>query len=104
VQPVHDQDDRTRPGVVQSAVEGMIEPVVRRLPLGLRQGLLGFQRIVDDDDVGTPSGQHATDRGGKPAALRRGLELGHRLPLRREAGRKELPVPVAGEDMPAVAR
>jgi hypothetical protein len=104
VQPVHDKNDRTRPGVVQSAVEGVVEPVVRRLALGLRQGLLGFQRIVDDDDVGTPSGQDATDGGGKPAALRRGLELGHGLPLRREAGREELPVRVAGEDMPAIAR
>jgi hypothetical protein len=35
VQPVHDQDDRTRPGVVQSAVEGVVEPVACRLPLGL---------------------------------------------------------------------
>jgi hypothetical protein len=31
-------------------------------------------------------GQHATDRGGEPAALRRGLEFGHRVPLRRKAG------------------
>jgi hypothetical protein len=28
----------------------------------LRQGLLGFQRIVDDDDVRTPAGQHSADR------------------------------------------
>jgi hypothetical protein len=26
------------------------------------------------------------------------------LPLRRQAGGKELPVPVAGDDLPAVAR
>jgi hypothetical protein len=104
MQPVHDQDDRTRPGVVQSAVERVVEPVVSRLPLGLRQGLLGFQWIVDDDEVGTPARQHAADRGGEPAALRRGLELRHRLPLRRKTGREELPVPVAGEDVLAIAR
>ena len=86
VQPVHDQDDRSRPDVVQSTVEGVVEPVVGRLPLGLRQGLLGFQGIVDDDDVGTPSGQHAADRGGEPATLGRGLELRHRLPLPPKAG------------------
>jgi hypothetical protein len=104
VQPVHNQDNGTRPRVVQPAVERVVVPVVGRLPLGLRQGLLGFQRIVDDDDVGAPAGQHAAARGGEPAALRRSLELGHRLALGREAGRKELPVPVAGENMPAIAR
>jgi hypothetical protein len=104
VQPVHDHDDRPAPGVVQPAVEGVVEPVVRRLPLGLRQRLLGLQRIVDDDEVGTAPGQHPTDRGGEPAALRRRLEFGHRLPLRRKAGGKELPVPVAGDDLPAIAR
>jgi hypothetical protein len=44
-----------------------------------------------------------TDRGGEPAALGRGVELGHRLPLRGKARRKDLPAPVAGEDMPAIA-
>jgi hypothetical protein len=82
VQPVHDQDDRTAPGVVEPAVKGVVEPVVDRLPLGLREGLLGLQRVVDDDDVGTTPGQHAADRGGDAAALRRRLEFGHRLPLR----------------------
>jgi hypothetical protein len=104
VQPVHDQDNGTRPSVVQPAVEGVVVPLVGGLPLGLRQGLLGFQRIVDDDDVRTPAGQHPADRGGEPAALRRGLELGDCLALRREAGCEERPVPVAGEDMPAIAR
>ena len=36
VQPVHDQDDRPRPGVVQAAVKRVVEPVVGRLALGLR--------------------------------------------------------------------
>ena len=35
VQPVHDQDDRSRPDVVQSTVEGVVEPVVGCLALGL---------------------------------------------------------------------
>jgi hypothetical protein len=90
VQPVHNQNNGTRPSVVQPAVEGVVVPLVGRLPLRLRQGLLGFQRIVDNDDVGAPAGQHPADRGGEPAALRRGLELGDGLALRREAGRKEL--------------
>ncbi len=40
VQPVHDQDDGARQLVVQPAVEGVVEPFVRRLTLGLRQRLL----------------------------------------------------------------
>src|SRR4029077_15317116 len=44
VQPVHDQDARTRQPVVQSAVERVVVPLVGRLPLGLRQRFLGFQR------------------------------------------------------------
>ena len=32
------------------------------------------------------------------------LEFGHRLPLRREAGREEPAIPVAGDDPPAIAR
>ena len=44
VQPVHDQDDRTRKLVVQSAAERVVVPLVGRLPLGLRQRFLGLQR------------------------------------------------------------
>ena len=104
VQPVHDQHDRTRELVVEPAVEGVVVPLVGGLALGLRQGFLGFERVVDDDDVGTPPGQHPADRGRDPRALGRRLELGHRLMPRCQAGRKEPLVPVAGDDAPAVAR
>ena len=52
MQPVHDQHDRTFLLVVEPAVEGVVELFVDRLSLGLRQGLLGLQRIVEDDDFG----------------------------------------------------
>ena len=42
VQPVHDQDYRARALVVEAAVERMVEPFVRRPPLGLRQCLIGL--------------------------------------------------------------
>ena len=81
-------------------------PLARRgpHPAAAGQRLFGLQRIVDDDKVGTTPGQHPADRGGEPAALGRGLELGHHLPLRRKAGRTDLPVPVVGEDPSAIAR
>jgi hypothetical protein len=51
------------------------------------------------------SGQHGADRGGDPATLRRGLlEFGHRLMPRRQPGRKDPPVPVAGDNAPPIAR
>jgi hypothetical protein len=104
VQPVHDQNDRTLLLVVEPAVEGMVKPLVGRPPLDLREGLLGLQRVVDDDDVGAAPGQHAADRGGDAAALCGCLELGHRLMAWREAGREKPLIPVAGDDPPAVAR
>jgi hypothetical protein len=103
VQPVHDQDDGTLLLVVEPAVEGMVKPFVGRLPLGLRQGLLGLQRIVDDDDVGAAAGQDAADRGSEPAALLGRLELRHRLPLGGEAGREGPLVPPAHDDAAAIA-
>ena len=78
VQAVHDQHDGAAELVVEAAVEGVVVPFVRRLALGLRQGLLGLERVVDDDDVGTPPGQYAADRGGEAAALRGRVEFGHR--------------------------
>jgi hypothetical protein len=104
VQPVHGQHDGPLPLVVEPAVEGVVVLLVGRLALGLRQRLFGLQRVVDDDDVGTPSGQHPTDRGGEPAALSGRLELGHRLTLRRQPRREEPLIPVAHHDAPAVAR
>jgi hypothetical protein len=59
VQAVHDQHDRTIELVVEAAVEGVVVPFVCCLALGLRQRLLGLQRVVDDDQIGTPPGQRA---------------------------------------------
>ena len=81
MQPVHDQHDGAGQLVVEPAIEGMIVPLVGRLALRLRQRFLGLQRVVDDDDVRTPPGQHPADRGREPAALRGRLEFAHRLPF-----------------------
>ncbi len=103
VQAVHDQPDRAGELVVEPAVEGVVEPFVCRLALGLRQRLLGLQRVVDDDHVRTPPGQDAADRGRDAAALLGRLEFGHGLVPGCEARREEALVPVAGEDPAAIA-
>ena len=80
----------------------MVKPLVRRLPLGSPQGLLGLQRIVNDDDVGATSSQHPADRGGEPAALCRRLELRHGPPLGGETGPEGPLIPAARGDAAAI--
>src|SRR4029077_1420563 len=79
VQAVRDQHDRTLKLVVEPAVEGVVVPFVRGLALGLRQRLLGLQRVVDDDDVRTPPGKPPADRGGDARALDGRLEFRYGL-------------------------
>ena len=75
MQPVHDQHDRTRELVFEPAVKGVVVPLTGSLALGLRQPLLGLQRVVDYIDVGAPPRQHPADRGRDAKALRRRLEF-----------------------------
>jgi len=51
-----------------------VAPLVGGLALRLRRRALGLQRVVDDDDVGTPPSQDTADRSGDPATLRDRLE------------------------------
>ena len=53
----------------------VVVPVVHRLALGVRDGLVRLERIVDDDDVGAVAGQHAADRGGEPPPSPRSLRV-----------------------------
>ena len=103
VQPLHDHDDGTTALVVLPAVESVIVPVVSGLSLRLRERLLRLQRIVDQDDVGTASGEHAAGGGGEPVALAGSDEFLHCLAMRRQAGRKDPPIPRAHHDAAAVA-
>jgi hypothetical protein len=98
VQSMHDQHDGARELVVEATIEGVVVPLVGRLALRLRQRLFRLQRVVDDNDVGTPPGQHPADRGGDPAALRRRFELRHRLMPRRETRGEEPLIPVGGDN------
>src|SRR5262249_45354086 len=60
---------------------------------------------VDDDEISAAPGQHAADRSGEPAALSGGVEFRHRRALRRQSrSRKDLLVPAAGDNVPAIAR
>jgi hypothetical protein len=103
VQPLHDNDNSAAALVVEPAVQGVDEPVVGGVALRRGERLLRLQRIVDQDDVGAASGQHAAGRGGKPVALAGGDELLNGLAVRRQAGPKDLPIPRACHDAAAIA-
>src|SRR5207302_3289378 len=93
VQPLHDEDDRAVPLVVEPAVQGVDEPLVAGLPQRLGERLLRLQGIIDQDEVGTPSSQHATGGGGEPITLTGGNELLHSLAVSGKAGGKDSPIP-----------
>src|SRR5207248_889910 len=58
VQPLHDDDDGAALLIVLPAVEGVVVPLVGGLPLRVGERLLRLQGIVDQDDIGAPSGQN----------------------------------------------
>jgi hypothetical protein len=107
VEAVHDPPDCTGQLVVQAAVEGMAVPSYHLLALcrwACDSASSGYSGSSMTMMFGAAPSQHPTDRGGDARALRRRLELRHRLTLRRKAGRKEPLVRVAGNDPPAVAQ
>jgi hypothetical protein len=83
VQPLHDNDDRAVPLVVEAAVKGVIVPCIGTVSLRCGERLVGLQRVIDDDHVGAASGQHATVRGADPIPLAGSDELLYGLAVRR---------------------
>jgi len=103
MQALHDDDDGAAALVVLAAIEGVVEPIVGGLPLGVGERFLRLQRIIDQDDVGAPPGQHPTIRGGQPVALAGSHELLYRLAMGGKPGREDPPIPRARHDTAAVA-
>ena len=87
VQPLHDDDNRTRPLVIEPAVKGVGVPVIRGFALHVGDRLVRFQGIVDQDEVSAASGQHAAGGGRSPVSLAGGDEFLHGLPMAGGSGR-----------------
>ena len=96
VDALHDDDDRARALVVQTGQQSIGEPLVGGRPPDLRQGVVGLQGIVDDDDVAAATGQCAADRRRQPEPARGEFDLGF--------GVLVWPDPRAGEDRPIPGR
>ncbi len=52
VQPLHNDDDRASLLVVEPGQKRMVVPFVDGVAPGFRQGLVGLQWVIDDDQVG----------------------------------------------------
>ena len=103
VQPLHDDDDGASLLVVLPAIEGVIVPIVGGSSLRFGERLFGFERVIDNDDIGAAPGQRATVRAGDPVPLAGGDELLHGLAVWRQAGWKNAPIPLAHHDAAAIA-
>ena len=65
VEALHDDNERAGFGVVQTALQRVLEKADRSLPLRFAVGLEGVLRIVQDDDVAALAGQGSADGRGK---------------------------------------
>src|SRR5207249_3678002 len=55
VQPLHDHDDRAPRGVIETAAQRGVDPVVGRRPLGVAYGLIGRNWIIEYRGVASAS-------------------------------------------------
>ena len=78
MQALHDDDHHSVMFTVQPAQEGIEEPLIGRLPPCLRECVVWFKDIVQDNAVGAASGQNTSDRGSHTEALPGGGEIVHR--------------------------
>jgi hypothetical protein len=69
MQSLHDDDNGPVTLVVEPAVEGVEEPIVRCIPSCVGQRLLRFRGIVDQNEIGAAPGQYPAGGGGEPISL-----------------------------------
>ena len=73
---LHDDDDRAGAFVVEAGQQGVLEPFVGGVALGFGMGVVGLQRIVDNNQVAAAAGERAADRSGQPKSPCRQLNFG----------------------------
>jgi hypothetical protein len=103
VEPLHDQNDAAAVLVIEATEQAVVVPFVDRLALRIREGLIGLEGIIDDNDVAAAAGQNAAHGGGEAEALAGRHKFLHGLLLRRQTGGKKALIKGAVHDSPAVA-
>src|SRR5260370_22562912 len=101
---LHHDNDRATPLVIETRQKGVVIPIIDALSFGVREGLNGFQGIIDDDEVASSSRQSPVDtRRQAVAVLCRGhLKFGV-LDLPDARRGEEFPIPVTVDDRPKIA-
>ena len=61
VKPLHHNNDGTRALVIKSRQDCVREGIVDALALAVRQRVVRFKRIIENDDIATAPGQRAFD-------------------------------------------
>ena len=76
VDALHDDNDRPGALIVETRQQGVLEPFVGRIAPGLGIGIVGLQRIVDNDQIAAAASKRAADRGRQSKSPRRQLDFG----------------------------
>ena len=105
VKPLHRNAHETVRQIIEAAQGGIAEPLDRAASGDFRIGVIGLDRIIDDQHPATATGQRAAHRGGKakPALCRLEFTFGGFFRVQSRPGKHAF-VKRCFEQRPAVAR
>ena len=93
--PLLNQYDDSLIFVIEPAQECSLQPFNRSGSLNVRQGIVGLENVVENDEVAAPTGERATDGSSETAPFPGRHELGLRVLIPTQAG--------SGEYLPALS-
>jgi hypothetical protein len=62
MEPLHHDNDGTPIQAVESAAQSVVVPSIHSFTARVRSRFIRLERIVNNDDVGSATGEHSTDR------------------------------------------
>src|ERR1700675_4729965 len=105
MEPLGDNDNGASLRVVDSRTECLLKEGLDVIALRLGTCLVGVERIVDDDEIGTIAGDTSIDRRGPKTASQGCLKIRSRILFSTELrSRKDLPVPFTGNNLTSLPR
>lgn len=104
VQPLHDDDDGAGTLVVQTTHHRVVDPVVSGSACRVRQGFIGFERVVDQDQVAPQTRQHPTHRCRIAPATAGGTQICRGRAAALQDRPEQALVPLRRHDVAAVLR
>jgi hypothetical protein len=105
MEPLGDNDNGASFGIVDSRTQGLLKERLHVIALRLGTGLIGVERIVDDDEIGAVAGDPSIDRRGAKTASQGCLKIRSRVVFGTKLHfRKDLPVPFTGNNLANLPR